>query len=196
MRRLFRWFVNGVTIASTMLLVAVALFWISCPGPQQFVYTQRWNANGTHAQSQEWSIGRSPAGMSFARDFLQMDSDFIPQLAKHSETGWKRYDWYKRAAQSKPMLVSFGYAKSISISRTTSSESYRVSCPWWFAMLIPALLPGARLLEYGARRYRRRAQSKRGRCARCGYDMRATPDRCPECGEIKPVQSTEPAPNP
>lgn len=54
-----------------------------------------------------------------------------------------------------------------------------VKISYWMAMLITALLPGVWL--------RRAMQSKQppsGLCKKCGYDLRATPGRCPECGNF------------
>jgi hypothetical protein len=44
-----------------------------------------------------------------------------------------------------------------------------------------SLLPIGRLLTL----HRRRRRATRGLCKRCGYDLRASPERCPECGEIR-----------
>jgi hypothetical protein len=52
-----------------------------------------------------------------------------------------------------------------------------VAAPWWFVTLATAVLPAR-----ATHQWRRGRRAKRGGCANCGYDLRATPERCPECG--------------
>ena len=54
-----------------------------------------------------------------------------------------------------------------------------VTAPYWFVMGLAAVPP---LVRHSALR-KRRGQRSRGLCPACGYDLRATPGRCPECGE-------------
>jgi hypothetical protein len=49
--------------------------------------------------------------------------------------------------------------------------------PHWLGVVLTGALPAAHVCGRLLRR-RRRA----GHCQTCGYDMRATPKRCPECG--------------
>jgi hypothetical protein len=61
-------------------------------------------------------------------------------------------------------------------------------------MLWPALVPVgfvcsvalAMWLPGIVARHGQRRRMERGLCTRCGYDLRASRDRCPECGTIRP----------
>ena len=57
-------------------------------------------------------------------------------------------------------------------------EIYAIAFPHWFLALLFAVLPALLLRSLSSSRKRHRA----GLCCKCGYDLRATPDRCPECG--------------
>jgi hypothetical protein len=65
------------------------------------------------------------------------------------------------------------------------------SFPLWFAPAAFALLP----LVWSVRLARGRRRNRLGLCQICGYDLRASPDRCPECGaaavasRLKPLTS-------
>jgi hypothetical protein len=50
--------------------------------------------------------------------------------------------------------------------------------PYWALAAGTGVVPAMWLCVGVRRLYRRR----RGMCARCGYDLRASTDRCPECG--------------
>jgi hypothetical protein len=54
------------------------------------------------------------------------------------------------------------------------SDRTVVHVPAWVPLLLLAVLPLSRLA--------RMRKGRSGVCPACGYDLRATPERCPECG--------------
>jgi hypothetical protein len=58
-----------------------------------------------------------------------------------------------------------------------------VSAPYWSLALLFAVVPGARAMTLSLGWARRRRCRRQGRCVACGYDLRGSPQRCPECGE-------------
>lgn len=71
-----------------------------------------------------------------------------------------------------------------------------VAIPYWPFFLLSVVLP-IRGSAVALRAYRRRVRVKSGQCATCGYDLRFSSERCPECGEpVRPTSSEKVAKRP
>ena len=57
-------------------------------------------------------------------------------------------------------------------------RGYALTVPYGVMVLVFAVLPGRSLIRHVRGRYRR----AKSLCVGCGYDLRASSDRCPECG--------------
>jgi hypothetical protein len=88
--------------------------------------------------------------------------------------------------------IGFGYYHGPSPQTATMASSWHpvawpeewiVAIPFWFFLILAAPYSTIRIKRaHGG--LRRRKRSRYGMCLSCGYDLRATPDRCPECGTI------------
>jgi hypothetical protein len=85
---------------------------------------------------------------------------------------WRRDPWRERA--------TWPWAFGFDTFPQPDPVQWTVDAPHWAPAAAFALLPVARAVPWFRRRMRRP-----GLCPHCGYDLRATPDRCPECGTTR-----------
>ena len=74
-------------------------------------------------------------------------------------------------------FLGFAYADVGSVGYATRRLT-ALAIPYWSIVLTLAIAPTTSLLLARRRRWKQLHR----RCLTCGYDLRATPDRCPECG--------------
>jgi hypothetical protein len=169
-RRFLRILFNAATVLSLVLCVATAALWVR----------SYWRLD-TFA----WTRPPRPGAESL---FVYLDSGSGGMMtgigllsygwASEQPSGW---DW--RRDDHRPVSYAGG--------RTANRWGFghdsfhhpqvrwvRIIVPAWLVVTLFGALPTTRL----ALSIRRRRRSVKGRCLRCGYDLRATPDRCPECG--------------
>jgi hypothetical protein len=188
-RRSLRILLSAVTLVSFLLCLAMTALWArSYFRADQFIagywdyqlhpnykkYYDAWEFDGTN-QRGRWTMtlhlhgciagpGRyepSPGAKGTRFDVGPIDAD---RLAMN-----EYYFGYKH------------HAGNVAGVRYTWQPSWRaISVPHPISTPLLAILPLAVVIRH--RRQRQRRES--GCCMTCGYDLRATPDRCPECGAI------------
>ncbi len=214
MLALRHWAFNLLTILSLVLALAIAVVWFF--GREHWVLLEWTTQNGSAGvelidssfdasytnyrherfpQPEGWkpNIGwrfmhrwvGPKAGMSGVLKWRSFPAHYTYARC-HVE--YQGDDWFVRGWDFGP----FSYHRKANLGEEPTPDGPDVC--WYKAFLFPAwsVLPILGLLPALSckRRLRQRRQGRRsllGLCGTCGYDLRATPDRCPECGTPAPV---------
>jgi hypothetical protein len=172
MRRLWRIFLNGLTICSLLLFLATAGLWVR----------SYWRADKV-----DWTRSFDPLrnrpfiglGSSRGRLTIHFGAFAAGERSRFVKSGW---DWDTYAHSPIPVSnVANRWGFGVRSGANLFGRRGVVVFPAWLTVAVFAALP----LVRGASFVRRRRRLREGHCEHCGYDLRATPERCPECGAAK-----------
>jgi hypothetical protein len=165
--------------ASLVALVAVCVVWF-----RSYRLTERidWRNEGGSRSirsavgyvevsllSADWS--KHPKefhGPRYQRDLAQPPINYMLFMCSSRGTTWADYEWR-------------GFAWNERRNRIQGVLHARAVAPMWSLAVLTGLMPLGSGLGWFRRRWRGRPKGA-GLCRGCGYDLRATPLRCPECG--------------
>ena len=175
MKRLGRAMLNTLTALSLLLAIVAAGSWVRSYGRLDAI-----RVGSRDGQTVYWvALPKGKLELFVAHTIMPgFRRDAFPRF-------WGYYLFPRRDAEPlAQMIIGFGWergqAKLALNVWTLPSTSTRIQIPDAYLVALFAALPATRFY----RRLRRRRIALIGHCKQCGYDLRATPDRCPECGTV------------
>lgn len=172
-----------LTALSLLLCVAVGVLWVRSYGRLDSVFCNY--TSGTDDRPHRTCFGASSSLGSACFSYLYDDADRA-LLNSYDDLLMFGRGWYHEFhSERRPETPRVPGAAGIGGVRWLFESQHRpervrravvILVPYWLLALACGLAPATRLYRHRSRRPRR------GLCSQCGYDLRATPGRCPECG--------------
>ena len=180
------WAFNIVAGVSLLLCMAILALWIR----------GRWVADGVVRDFGRFGFLARSEGGSTVR--LQVSDKSSGEI--NSSHGWEHWEyepteWQPQEGRNGDLvrwrLGRFEFWRATAAPASPGGpggwacSNWGIVVPHWGLATATALLPASRAIGLLKRRvaWRRR---RLGLCGSCGYDLRATPDCCPECGTVPP----------
>lgn len=185
-RRLF----DTAAGVSLLMCIATAVLWAHSYRANDFVSLAHASAergsdpNGNPAwHCSQWDVsgeanrGRLVVSYDLAEEWLNSGQSQVPRGFRLSYAADRRQAHYFAGHP--------WFEWSNTFDGSVAGGEIAMTFPLPALFLLTALLPAAAL-----RRRLRTRRWREPRCLVCGYDLRATPDRCPECGTASLPAST------
>ena len=104
------------------------------------------------------------------------------------------YPWRRNSVRGATFGGGFDATVGSSVSHFKSGTTPVRQRAWWVShwVICAATIPLPLWCSVGLSKRKRRQRLKEGRCLACGYDLRGTPNRCPECGTVPKIEPVMP----
>jgi hypothetical protein len=189
MQRFRRWLFNGCAVLSPLLCLAMIGMWT-----RSQYYSDRIDWGGAWPKTPvpfgtvQWSV-MSDSGILCIQHVYSATAKTVVvrgysrKITLVSGIAGSEHisDWF-----SSFLGIVFWVRRSAVSPGFYTATIRQVAVPWWFVSALSAMAALALIRLTIVQR--RRSRFGRGICQSCGYDLRATPDRCPECGTVPPKE--------